>query len=168
MVVMTAKLSKKKLLWAAIAIVGLIVLLSMLLKGGDGKPPANASDENGERIAFLSSYGYTVNGEPTETQSICIPTEASEVFDRYNALQKSQGYDLTQYAGQSVTRYVYALEGYDDTGAQWYATLLVADGEIIGGDIASGEPGGQMHGFVRPGGHSPSGTENTPAAPETT
>ncbi len=153
MVVMTAKLSKKKLLWAAIAIIALIVVLSLLLKGKDSTLPANATNENEERIAFLSSFGYTVNGEPTETQSICIPTEPSEVFDRYNALQLSQGYDLTKYAGQSVTRYVYALEDYDDTGAQWYATLLVADGEIIGGDVASSEPGGAMHGFQRPAGH---------------
>ena len=150
MVVMTAKLSKKKLLGALAAIVALIVLLASCMKGGGDMPPADAAMENDDRIAFLSSFGYTVNGEPTETQQIRIPDEASEVFDRYNALQQSQGYDLSQYAGQTVTRYVYQLENYDDTGTPWFATVLVLNGEIIGGDVASSEPDGPMHGFAHP------------------
>ena len=153
MVVMTAKLSKKKLLGALAAIVALIVLLSCCIKGGGDTAGTDAAMENDDRIAFLSSFGYTVNGTPTETQQIRIPDEASEVFDRYNALQQSQGYDLSQYAGQTVTRYVYQLENYDDTGTPWFATILVHNGEIIGGDVASSEPGGTMHGFARPAGH---------------
>lgn len=151
MVVMTAKLSKKKLLGALAAIAAGILLLSFCAKGsGDAMPADDAAMENDDRIAFLSSFGYTVNGEPTETQQVRIPEAGSEVFDRYNALQQSQGYDLSGYAGQTVTRYVYKIENYDDTGTAWFATLLVLDGQIIGGDVASGEPDGPMHGFARP------------------
>ena len=150
MVVMTAKLSKKKLIAAIVAIVALIVLIALCVKSGGGSPKPSAADANSERIAFLSSFGYTVNGEPAETGTVMIPAQPSEVFDRYNELQKSQGYDLSQYAGQKITRYVYALEDYDDTGTPWYATVLCADGEIIGGDVACTEPDGKMHGFERP------------------
>ncbi len=151
MLVMTAKLSKKKLLGAAAVIVALIVVLVACVKGGSGDlSAANPAAQNDDRIAFLSSFGYTVNGEPAQTQQVRIPTEASEVFDRYNALQKSQGYDLSQYAGENVTRYVYLLENYDDSGKPWYATIFVYQGEIVGGDVACGEAGGAMHGFERP------------------
>lgn len=152
MVVMTAKLSKKKLLGIAAAIAALVIVVSLCLK--DKGAPDSAAAKNTDRLAFLSAFGYDVNGEPTETQCVRIPTEPSEVFDRYNTLQRSQGYDLSRYAGQNVTRYVYALENYDDTGIQWYASVLEADGEIIGGDVASSAPGGEMHGFERPAAHN--------------
>lgn len=151
MVVMTAKLSKKKLLGILAGVAAGILLLSFCAKGGGETAPADGGTaENDDRIAFLSSFGYTVNGEPTETQQIRIPEAGSEVFDRYNALQQSQGYDLSAFAGQTVTRYVYKIENYDDTGTEWFATLLVLDGQIIGGDVASSAPDGPMHGFARP------------------
>ena len=138
MVVMTAKLSKKKLICALLVVAALAALLVFCLRnpGGEGK--------NDDRLAFLSSFGYSVRGEPVQVQQVKIPAEPSEVFDRYNALQLSQGYDLSRLAGRSVTRYVYELESED--GA-WYATVLEHRGQIVGGDVASPDPGGTMHGF---------------------
>ena len=109
----------------------------------------SAADNDG-RVAFLASFGWTVNAEPVQTQQIRIPEQSSEVFDRYNELQRSQGYDLTQYAGQTVTRYVYEIQNYEDAAAPVYASVLVSDGQVIGGDVASTEPGGVMHGFAKP------------------
>lgn len=152
MVVMTAKLSKKKLLFFLVAVIGVVVLISLCVKSGSSDAPGEAT-ENDDRLAFLSSFGYSVKGEPTQTQTVVIPSEPSELFDSYNELQKSQGYDLTKYSGQTVCRYVYELENYDESGTQWFATVLVADGQIIGGDVASSAPGGEMHGFERPAGH---------------
>ena len=77
-----------------------------------------------------------------------IPTEPSEVFDRYNELQKSQGYDLSALAGRNVRRSVYEVS--DGGEGQWYATVLEYRGKIVGGDVASSDPGGRMHGFARP------------------
>lgn len=138
MVVMTAKLSKRKLFGILIAIAALAVLLVFCLREPDGE------DANDDRLAFLSSFGYSVKGDSVQVQQVRIPAEPSEVFDRYNALQLSQGYDLSKYAGQNVMRYVYELESED--GA-WYATVLERRGEIIGGDVSSPDPGGTMHGF---------------------
>ena len=36
-----------------------------------------------------------------ESSQVKIPKESSEVFDRYNTLQKGQGYDLSAFAGKS-------------------------------------------------------------------
>lgn len=145
MVVMTAKLSKKKLIGAAVAIVALIVLLVFCLKN----PGANTAQEDA-RAQYLTSFGYSVRPEPVQVRQVTVPSDPSEVFDRYNALQKSQGFDLSQYAGRNVMRYVYELEDYDDSGEIWYATILEYQGEIVGGDVASSAEGGAMHGFQRP------------------
>ena len=145
MVVMTAKLSKKKLLIAA-AVVVLAAALVFCLKN-PGQAPEDA--QTSSRTAFLSSFGYSVGDEPVQVGQVQIPAEPSEVFDRYNELQKSQGYDLSALAGRSVTRYVYKL---NDCGeGEWFATVLEYRGEIVGGDVANTDPGGQMHGFARPG-----------------
>ena len=76
-----------------------------------------------------------------------IPREASEVFDRYNNLQKSQGYDLTQFAGKHVMRFVYKITNYPGASEPVYATLLVYKNQIIGGDITDTAAKGQIRGF---------------------
>ena len=145
MVVMTAKLSKKKLLASLFALVILVMLIACCLKGQGRKPQ---TEGEAARREFLSSFGYEIKDEPVEQQSLRIPDTPSEVFERYNTLQKSQGYDLSTLAGQEVTRYVYELENYDDSGEPCYATILEHDGEVVGGDIS--RSGGIMHGFARP------------------
>ena len=138
MVVMTAKLSKKKLICTLLVVAALAALLVLCLRDPGGET------KNDDRLAFLSSFGYSVKGDPVQVQQVKIPSEPSEVFERYNALQLSQGYDLSPLAGQNVTRYVYELEGGDGL---WYATVLEHRGQIVGGDVASPDPGGTMHGF---------------------
>ena len=69
------------------------------------------------------------------------------VFPKKNELQKSQGFDLTDYAGKSVTIYNYKVLNYPENSEYVYATLIVLDGVIIGGDIHSTELNGFMHGF---------------------
>ena len=146
MVVMTAKLSRKKLLIAAAA-VGLIVVLAFCLRG-PGQDPEDADPQSDARASFLSSFGYTVGETPVQVQTVRVPSEPSEVFDRYYELQKSQGYDLSALSGKNITRYVYKLDGCGE--GEWYATVLEYRGQIVGGDVASSTPGGQMHGFARP------------------
>ena len=141
MVVMTAKVSRKKLLLAAVAVAAIAALVLLL------RPAGAAAQNADDRAAFLASFGYTVVDAPVQTQSVRIPAEPSEVFDRYNALQKSQGYDLSALAGKTVTRYVYPLT--DCGEGEWFATVLEYRGKIVGGDVANSASGGQMHGFAR-------------------
>ena len=153
MFVLTAKLSKSKLIAAAVILIA-AVLLIVLLATADTSPAAEIKPNgatNEDRVAFLATYGWSVNAEPTEAQKVRIPdTAENEVFARYNDLQKSQGFDLTEYAGKEVMRYVYEILNYPEASAPVYASVLVYDGIIIGGDVTNTAPEGVIHGFTMP------------------
>ena len=88
MVVMTAKVSRTKLI-AVIAILAVIIIAAVfLLRSGDGTDAAVEADvsTNEGRIAYLSAYGWEVDPQPVETQEVLIPEEMNEVFERYNEL----------------------------------------------------------------------------------
>ena len=167
MLVMTAKVDKKKI---AIILTAVIVLVAglFLLFGGDSSTPTVSTNvsNNDARVAFLKSFGWDVTTTPTESSQVRIPSEASEVFDRYNALQKSQGYDLSTYAGKTVMRYVYKVNNYPNATEPVYATLLVYKNQIIGGDVTDTSVKGVVRGFQMPQGSTAVPVPSTPAATE--
>ncbi len=73
-----------------------------LPENGAQEAPAVPSEikTNDDRIAYLGSFGWEVCEEPKQTQEVRIPTEPSEVFERYHDLQISQGFDLHEYSGK--------------------------------------------------------------------
>ena len=151
MFMMTAKVNKKKVLLALAAAAVLIVGLIMLLGGEDSVPTAAPSlATNDGRVAFLKSFGWEVAASPKESGQVKIPKEGSAVFDRYNTMQKGQGYDLSSYAGKNVMRYVYQINNYPGATAPVYATILVHKDRIIGGDVTDTSPGGKLRGFQMP------------------
>ena len=163
MMVMTAKVDLRKIM-IALAIVAGVILAVVLLFGNresEATPTANLSS-NDTRVQFLQSQGWEVTTSPTQSGQVRIPTDASEVFDRYNALQKSQGYDLSQYAGKTVMRYVYQVNNYPDATEPVYATVLVYKNQVIGGDITDTSATGAIRGFAAPK-NVPA--ETTPSAP---
>lgn len=137
MLVMTAKPDLKKLALILGAMVLAILGLILLLRGGSASPatPTAAVANNDERVKFLTELGWEVDASPTETMQVKIPSEPSEVFDRYNALQLTQGYDLSQYSGKTVMRYVYRVNNFPGATEPVYATVLVHKNQIIGGDV---------------------------------
>ena len=152
MLIMTTKVDKRKLLIAAVAVVAAIALLAAL-GGGDSAPTASmstapAADTNDARVKFLTDLGWEGTPAPTESGEIRIPKAGDQVFDRYNELQKSQGYDLNKYAGKKVMRYVYQINTFPDAKEPVYATVLVYRDRIIGGDITDTTPGGRVQGFA--------------------
>ena len=149
MFVMTAKVDIKKILVALVAVAGIILALLVLFGGGDSATAGPVVSSNDTRVGFLKDQGWEVSTSPTESGQVRIPKDSSEVYERYNALQKSQGYDLSQYAGKTVMRYVYKVNNYPDATEPVYATLLVYKNQIIGGDITNTAPGGVMQGFKR-------------------
>ena len=164
MMVMTAKVDKKKIAVIAAVVVGLILTIVLLFNGGDNAAETVATvSGNDSRIAFLREMGWDVTETPVQSGQVKIPDAQSEVFDRYNALQKSQGYDLSQYAGKTVMRYVYQINNYPGATDPVYATLLVYKNQIIGGDVTNTAAKGQIQGLQK------QVTEVTPATvPETT
>lgn len=150
MVVMTAKVDKKKIGLVAAAVV-LVIILILVFTGGGGKSsqpsdtPVIATNE--DRVAYLTGLGWTVSQAPVETQEVRIPENSTEVYDRYNELQRSQGYDLTAYAGKNVMRYVYEVTNYPGATEPVYATLLIYKNQVIGGDVTSTAADGAVQGL---------------------
>ena len=165
MFVLTAKLSKPKLIAAGVILLAAIALIILLATSGGSDTPSGTApigETNDDRVAYLATFGWSVNAEPTQTQKVKIPdTTENKVFARYNDLQKSQGFDLTDYAGKEVMRYVYEILNYPDASAPVYASVLVCDGRVIGGDITNSAPDGVIHGFAMPQ------KEQTPSASAT-
>ena len=136
MMVMTAKVDKKKLVLILAGAAILLAGLFWLLGGSDNAPAAAPSlASNDGRVAFLKELGWEVAASPKESGQVRIPEPGDPVFDRYNQLQKSQGYDLSAYAGKTVMRYVYKLQNYPGATDPVYATLLLYKDQVIGGDI---------------------------------
>lgn len=146
---MTAKVDLKKILIIAGIAVAVILALVLLFGGlGDSETTAApAVSGNDARVEFLKGFGWEVSASPKESGQVKIPQEQSDVFERYNALQKSQGYDLTQYGGKTVMRYVYKINNYPGATDPVYATVLVYKNQIIGGDITNTSATGVMQGF---------------------
>ena len=153
MFIMTTKVDKRKLLIAAAAILAAIAALLFLGNGQESAPTsastAPAAGSNDARVKFLPDLGWDVTASPAEATEVKIPRDADEVFDRYNELQKSMGYDLSRYAGKKVMRYVYQVNNYAGAQEPVYATLLIYKDQIIGGDITDTTPGGKVQGFGR-------------------
>ncbi len=169
MMFMTAKVDIKKLLIVVGAVVAVIVAL-VLLFGGSGNSTSTSTaavSGNDARVEFLKGFGWDVSASPTESGQVKIPQTSTDVYERYNALQKSQGYDLTQYAGKTVMRYVYKINNYPGATDPVYATLLVYKNQIVGGDVTNTAAKGLISGFKMPA-NTPDATVPESTAPETT
>jgi len=160
---MTAKVDKKKLIAILAAVAGVIALL-LMLTGGDDTPTATAGQSmatNDARVQFLTEFGWEVAASPVESGQVKIPETSTEVFDRYNALQKSQGYDLSRFAGKTVMRYVYKIKNYPGATDPVYATLLIYKDQVIGGDVTDTSAKGVIRGFKKPGNTGTTATQPT-------
>ena len=152
MMVMTAKVNPKKII-ALLAVLALVIVALVTLLGGADDARTTAAEavaDTDARVKFLENFGWDVAASPVESGKVRIPAEASEVFDRYAQLQKSQGYDLAPYAGKTVMRYVYQVNNYPGATEPVYATLLISKGQVIGGDITDTAADGKVRGFAMP------------------
>lgn len=149
MFVMTAKVNLKKILLVLGVLVALIAAI-LLLTGRDNPAVQTAAptiSNNDARVKFLTDLGWEVTTSPKESGQVRIPEEMTQVFERYNALQKSQGYDLSKYAGKTVMRYVYEINNFPNATEPVYATLLVYKNQIIGGDVTDTAAKGAIRGL---------------------
>ena len=151
MMIMTAKVNIKKVLIVLGAIAALLIGIIALFGGEDSTATSAttspAVSDNDSRVRFLKDFGWEVTTSPVESSQVRVPSDTSEVFDRYNQLQQAQGYDLYQYSGKKVMRYVYKVTNYPGAADPVYATVLVYKNQIIGGDITNTAAGGKIQSF---------------------
>ena len=149
MVMMTAKVNKKRAILVLAALAALIVLICILAKGGGTENPAAPQEQpvsvatNDARVQYLTDYGWEVVHSPVQTQQVRIPSEVTDVYDRY--------FNLTDYAGKTATRYVYEIKNYPNASDPVYATLLVYRDQVIGADITDTSANGVVQGLEMPG-----------------
>ena len=145
--------AKKK--WGIVVVAAGVLLLALIvipklqpdLSGGI------PGETNSQRVTFLAQYGWEVEEEPVEIRDVTIPEEFDQVYQQYNEVQKSQGMDLTPYAGKTCRQWIYQVNNYPEEGTV-RATILVYEGQIIGGDNTRTRRGGFLFGFSGPGGGS--------------
>lgn len=149
MFVKTFKIKKPGFaLLAAGAIVLAVVIVMAVLAGGSKSREYTMKNEN-ERQSFLKEMGWEVSEEYTECKVVIIPTEFSEVYEKYNEMQKKQGFDLSKYKGKTVEIYTYEVKNYPDHEKNIVCNLMVYEDVLIGGDVSCIEIDGFMQGLKK-------------------
>ena len=133
---------KARLIFIALLILVAIALLFCTSEKGVIK---SCYDDADERKNFIRVHGFEI-AEDYTTKTITIPLVWSDVYENYNKLQKSQGYDLSLFKGVTVTQYTYTVTNYPSDEVV-LVHLLVYDGVIIGADLMSTAADGFMQGL---------------------
>ena len=114
-----------------------------------------------DRINFLAQFGWEIDEDPLEARDIVIPAEFDETLLEYNDLQKPLGFDLEQYRGAKAKKWVYTVKNYPGLPRNVKATLLIAEGKVIGGDISSTGEEKFTHAFLLPADRAPKPVSQT-------
>lgn len=168
------KANKKRII-AFLVLVCVVVAACFLLQNKEEptEPTEFYGGTNEERVLFLKSFGWEMDEAAIETREVMIPETFNEVYTTYNDMQKAQGFDLKPYAGYKCMQYKYLVTNYPSEN-EVYATLLVYDKLILGGDLACAEVDGFMHGFAKDSaaygekatGENNAGSNESSSAPE--
>lgn len=165
MFIITAKLSKQKLVLGAAALAAVLLAVGAAAGLADDVATLGAQTEtvsgsaeeqtedvvstlaltNDERIAYLEACGWQVDADSCVIQEVIIPSDFDETYQTYADLQSRQGFDLEKYKGKRVKQVTYAVTNYPE-GEEVVAELLVYRGHVIAGDISSMKTDG---GFTR-------------------
>jgi ABC-type bacteriocin/lantibiotic exporter with double-glycine peptidase domain len=124
-----------------------ILLLGLYIAS---KTSVNAVHNASDAAEFLNEYGWEVSEEPSSVKTVKIPEQFTSSYEQYNLIQKSQGFDLTNYRSQTVTVYTYRLLNHPfsiENNSAVFANLLVFKGEVIAGDIVSYAANGFLTGL---------------------
>ena len=135
------KIHKRSVILTLLAIA---LLFTMVLIAG--KKSGITLDSEDKRREYIGSLGITLTSEPPIVRNIVIPSEFSEVYSRYNELQKESGFDLWSYRGEYAVQYSYTATGYPDDTVK--VNLILHKNILIGGDISSTRLDGFMTGLI--------------------
>ena len=145
MLIMTAKLPRRKLAFSvAAAALVCCAALALNLGGGafqaasasaSGLPSPKGVKSNEDRVAYLQSLGWEVEPEPVETLQFLLPEKLEEPYLTYNELQAEQGFDLSACCGKQVSRYTYTVTNYPGRAEGVQVNLYVCEEMPVAGDI---------------------------------
>lgn len=145
MINMTIRLpSKRSFVIFAVCIIGVLIISGFVIQGGVA---CGVYDNISAQLAYIKSHGYEVDETPISQKSFTIADDFDHSMTMYNEIQQSQGFDLNEYKGCTVTRYTYSLKNYPNYTEGMRLSLIVYKGNIIAGDIHSTIDSGFVHGF---------------------
>lgn len=138
------KLSNRRLLFLlAVLVLIASVIVAVRLGTLSGSTKAAQKCSGKEAVAeYLTSFGLKI-GEFT-VDSVTVPAEFSDVYKNYNDIQRSQGFDLTDYKGKTLTRYTCPVTNYPETEKSVFAEVLLLGETVVAADIYSTE----LDGFI--------------------
>ncbi len=129
--------------------VSLFILSNESQETGSTNDVVLSAETHKERMEFISQFGWQVDEEPVQVKEVIIPQEFDDVYTAYNDIQRSQGFDLMEFAGERAKCWTYTVKNYEGYENQEciQINIMVYDGQVIGGDVCSVELDGFMHGF---------------------
>lgn len=133
--VLTFKLKPKTIFGLVLLLTG-FVAITLTFFANHNIQPTMASiscSSTQERVDYIESFGYKTDTKEASKQVI-IPVRFNNVYNDYNEIQKSQGFNLERYKGKTVTLYTYNIINYKDND-NVIADLIVYDGRLIGADL---------------------------------
>lgn len=92
-----------------------------------------------KRMTYINGFSLNIDEKNWTSKQTVIPHKFSDVYTKYNELQKQSGFDLSSFKGRTVTVYSYPILNEEKV-----LTLIVCDNNIIGGDVAETRLGGKM------------------------
>ena len=106
----TLRLKPKTIFGLILIAAGIIVIAITFFSNHAAlsRPAANdvSLETDAQREEYLTSLGWEFN-TPCEEKEVQIPQEFNDTYTDYNEIQKTQGFDLEKYKGQTVTVYTY-------------------------------------------------------------
>jgi len=159
MFIFTAKFNKRKAVLAVLLLAAVLIAIVLIagsisrsksLKAKEASALSAVVKTNEQRVKYLNSLGWDVDVNPIEEQKVVIPRKFTDVYERYNEIQKAQGFDLSKFGGVEARRYTYKVLNYPDYKGNVVADIIVYRNEIIAGDVQSNAFDGFMVGLKYP------------------
>lgn len=149
MFIKAIKIKKSSFMVLVAAVVIIIVAVVMAVVAGAQEGVTYQLKTEKQRQKFLADMGWEVSEEYLECKVVIIPEKFNDVYEKYNKLQKKQGFDLEKFKGKTVEIYTYEVKNYPDHEKNIIASLMVYEGELIGGDVSCIELNGFMQGLKK-------------------
>lgn len=149
MFIKAIKIKKSSFMVLVAAVVIIIVAVVMAVVAGAQEGVTYQLKTEKQRQKFLADMGWEVSEEYLECKVVIIPEKFNDVYEKYNKLQKKQGFDLEKFKGKTVEIYTYEVKNYPDHEKNIIASLMVYEGELIGGDVSCIELDGFMQGLKK-------------------
>ena len=128
-----------------ILILGCILIFTVYLASPANSPFRSEINSPEDAADFLNELGWEPDRTQIEATESVLPDDFDQILINYNDLQKQQDCDLTLFSGKEITVYTIPITNYGNNDQNVYATLIVHNKKVIGGDIHSAKMDGFMH-----------------------